>query len=257
MDRTGKFTIKPEYNGAAPFSEGLARVFVEGELGSTGYIDHSGKFAIPPHLSYGSEFNEGLAAVIIDGPCQILNGGDCNRARFRAIKTNAHYDCRFSFIDKTGKTISDLRFDDADGFSEGLAAVRIGEKWGYVDKSGKIAIAPQFESAQRFSEGLAAVEQNKKFGFIDRSGAFVIEPQFISAEPFSDQRALVMEGGRNRSSVCWFIDPAGQRAFPATFTTAASFMHGLAPVSNDLRGGRGTVSYINTSGKTVFSYTLP
>jgi hypothetical protein len=136
IDRTGRFAIAPQYDGVDSFSEGLARVSVSSEVGSTGYVDRRGNFEIPARLSYGSSFHEGLAAVIIGGPCRITNGGSCARSEFKPTQPDATYDCRYSFIDKSGKPVSDLRFDDAQDFSEGLAPVRIGQAWGYIDRSG-------------------------------------------------------------------------------------------------------------------------
>ena len=49
------------------------------------------------------------------------------------------------YIDSTGKTIIPLRFDDARGFSDGLAAVQVGGQWGYIDTLGTFVIQPQFE----------------------------------------------------------------------------------------------------------------
>ena len=61
----------------------------------------------------------------------------------------------------TGKFIINPQFDYADDFSEGLAAVRVGDrntgKWGYIDKKGKFVINPRFDWAFPFSEGLAVV----------------------------------------------------------------------------------------------------
>ncbi len=51
-------------------------------------------------------------------------------------------------------------------FSESLAAVELGNKFGYIDKKGKMIIKPQFEIANRFSEGLAGVRLYGKWGFI-------------------------------------------------------------------------------------------
>ena len=36
------------------------------------------------------------------------------------------------FIDKTGHYVINPQFDGASSFSDGLAAVRIGDKWGYI-----------------------------------------------------------------------------------------------------------------------------
>ena len=44
------------------------------------------------------------------------------------------------------------QFDDADSFSEGLARVKTGQKWGYIDKQGKFAIQSQLDEAQTFSD---------------------------------------------------------------------------------------------------------
>lgn len=45
-----------------------------------------------------------------------------------------------------------------ESFSEGLAAVFIGCRWGYIDRTGSFVIKPQFRFASEFSEGLAAVD---------------------------------------------------------------------------------------------------
>lgn len=247
IDRAGQFAIPPQYSWVDPYSEGLARVSVAGEVGSTGYIDHQGQFVIPPNLSYGSSFREDRAAVIVGGPCRIVNGGSCARAEFRPTVAQATYDCRYAFIDKNGQPISDLRFDDALDFSEGLAPVRIGQQWGYVDPSGQISIPLSFHSAESFSEGLAAVNVNGKVGFIDHSGNFVITPQFDTAYSFSDGRALVSAGEGSRR---WsFIDKTGNLAIPGKFSAATSFNHGLAHVALDEKG---RFAWIDTSGNRLF-----
>lgn len=69
--------------------------------------------------------------------------------------------CKDCF-DKDGKPIFETnldveKFSSDIGFSEGLAAVLIGNYYGFIDKAGKIAIKPHFDFAQQFSEGFAAV----------------------------------------------------------------------------------------------------
>jgi len=253
IDRAGHFAIGPQYYWVDPFSEGLARISVSSEVGSTGYIDGHGNLVIPARFSYGSSFHEGLAAVITGGPCRITNGGSCGRSEFKPTQPEATYDCRYAFIDKSGKPVSDLRFDDAKDFSEGLAPVRIGQAWGYVDRSGQISISPKFAFAEPFSEGLAAVRQNEKTGFVDHSGNFVIPPQFESADGFSDGRALVTEN-RGKTQAYRFIDKTGKAAFAGKFAAAAPFSYGLAPIALSGRK-KGTYAWLNTSGRPVFTYT--
>lgn len=67
------------------------------------------------------------------------------------------------------------------GFSEGLAPVKKGEKWGYIDKSGKEIIPFRFEEASLFEGGAAAVKLGEKYGFIDKAGKMLIAPQYETA----------------------------------------------------------------------------
>ena len=95
---------------------------------------------------------------------------------------------------KTGVIVINPQFDDAYPFSDGLAAVRIGDKYGIVDRTGRHVINPQFNGAYPFSDGLAAMRIGDKYGFIDRTGRYVINPQFDDAHPFSDGLAAVRIG---------------------------------------------------------------
>ncbi|MEO0103191.1 MAG: WG repeat-containing protein [candidate division WOR-3 bacterium] len=46
-------------------------------------------------------------------------------------------------------------------------------KWGYINKQGKIVIRPQFNEAKDFSEGLAAVKIGDKYFYINNEGQIV------------------------------------------------------------------------------------
>jgi len=50
--------------------------------------------------------------------------------------------------------------------SEGLAPVKIGDKWGFIDAKGHMVIDPLFDDAYCFSDGMAPVKLKKKWGFI-------------------------------------------------------------------------------------------
>ena len=58
------------------------------------------------------------------------------------------------FKDLSGKVVIPPQFDDVGYFSEGLAPVRIGEKWGYIDKTGKIVIPPKYAHPSSFGKDL-------------------------------------------------------------------------------------------------------
>ena len=77
--------------------------------------EQTGRFTINPQFSEAYPFREGLAAVRI---------GDSKTGKW-------------GFIDKQGKMVINPQFDHVtfEGtFSEGLAGVRIGGKWGYISR---------------------------------------------------------------------------------------------------------------------------
>ena len=73
-------------------------------------------------------------------------------------------------------------------------------KVGYIDTLNRFVIEPKFESMKNldgFSLGLAAVKINGKYGFIDKNGAFVIKPIYEYAENFRDNKlATVKQDGK-------------------------------------------------------------
>lgn len=79
------------------------------------------------------------------------------------------------------------RFEVAQPFSEGLAAVQIDGLYGFIDEHGEVIIAPQFEAASSFSGGYAEVRIGNASGAIDRSGQLVVPAQF--------KRLLHLQGG--------------------------------------------------------------
>ena len=78
--------------------------------------------------------------------------------------------------DKEGKMVVNPQFDLAAPFSENLACVRAGKKFGYVSKTGKLMIDAQFEAGEPFSGGLARVRAGKVEAYIDKTGKFVWKP---------------------------------------------------------------------------------
>jgi hypothetical protein len=86
------------------------------------------------------------------------------------------------------------------GFSEGLACVAIGtgdkKLWGYIDEAGKFVIRPSYSDADKFNDGLASVRMNNKYGYINKQGIFIIKPQFDKAYRFNEGIAMVKIGNK-------------------------------------------------------------
>jgi WG containing repeat len=276
--RTGKVIIRPQFRHAADrFSEGLA--WIMDERDRVGYIDKQGKIVIPLQYSYsslqcthycastayfGSDFNGGLAKVCYQG--------------------ESH---KCGYIDRTGKVVIPLKFDEAaETFSNGLASVNIKDRLGYIDKTGKIVIPLQsYSSADDFDSGLARVcsGESDKCGYINRTGKVVIPLKFDRvARKFSKGLAWVVINER-----LGYIDTTGKVKIPAKFTdpgkdfrhpnakegememcngkcvnAKADFDRGLAAVripktcgsSDENDCDRFGYGYIDTTGKLVFEF---
>ena len=141
VDREGKLTIRPRFETAEQFSEGMAHV---SECGRHGFINWQGEFVILPHYLEAHNFSEGLAAVVFN-------------TKWGYIGTNDRY------------VIIPL-YDDCGDFSEGLAMVLWRGRWGYIDKSGKFEISPRFDEARKFVDGTAQVRIGERWGRVSRAG---------------------------------------------------------------------------------------
>jgi hypothetical protein len=229
-DRDGKVVVPPTYDEVRLFSEGLAPVNrgakrprfpgLRGpEGGKWGYIDKTGREVIALQFDYAGLFSEGLALVGTAGRYAYIDpkgktvltienlkpdsprwhvesayGFSEGLARFHT-KDGEHFKGAVGFIDKTGKLAFPYQFSDAGDFSEGLAAVSDGYKWGYMDKAGRTVIKHRFDEARRFSEGLAAVRIGKAWGYVNRQGALVVDPRRNEDLPGPINRATFFSGG--------------------------------------------------------------
>jgi hypothetical protein len=187
IDRAGKTIIAGIH--ALGFREGLSPAFMDGKHG---YVDRSGKILIAPRFDRAYRFSEGLAVVQVG---------------------KWH-----GFIDRSGKFIvrGSRELDVWDQFSEGLARVMKGSKFGFINGSGKIVIPPIYDDAGNFSEGLAAVNvgqnlngEGGKWGYIDKTGKVVIDFRFIRAEPFYNGIAMTGDPLLIKSEL-GYIDKTGK-----------------------------------------------
>ncbi|MBO3458892.1 WG repeat-containing protein [Aetokthonos hydrillicola Thurmond2011] len=240
------YAIKPTFDAAANFSDGLARVRIEGR---TGYIDNRGKVAIQPLFDGALDFSEGLALVWISGQ----NRGFINKTgrfviqpQFARNAANKFSEglasvCIVStcgYMDKSGSFTIDRKFTGAGNFSEGLAPIKTGGKWGYIDKSGNIVIKPQFNEAYKFSQGLAVVKTGEEWSYIDKNGNIVIRPEADEISTFFEGVAAVKVDGK-----IGYIDKSGKLVIKPQFVDTpdkditARFICDIVDIPNSYSGG--------------------
>lgn len=100
--------IKPRFQKAGPFVEGLAPVKMGGKYG---YVDKDGKCVVPYRYESAGVFSEGLARVAING--------------------------KYGYIDHNGTQVIPYMFFAAGDFIDGIAEVIMSGKKGCIDKTGQ------------------------------------------------------------------------------------------------------------------------
>jgi WG containing repeat len=150
MDKTGTLVIKPQYDDAASFSEGLAAVNISGKWG---FINKEGDVVIEPRFRSAWAFHE-------------------NKARVEPFDQPAY------FIDKSGKVVPSGQWTAAGDFSGGLAKVIAGNLIGYIDTSGQLVIKTIYSRGSNFELGMAVVEYEDQLSVINPYGHYLIPGPF-------------------------------------------------------------------------------
>lgn len=280
INSSGTIVIKPQFDVAFPFSEGLALVESNEKYG---YINEKGVFVIKPQFLDAYDFCNGLARVSKNvvtneylGETQELYGYINNKGQqvidYKFSKCGDFSNdlawitkgVTFKFydlIDKKGNYIlkSDVAFKQdsngktqmilnsaseiygANAFSEGLSCVNYKGKYGFIDKSCKLVISASYDKAYSFSEGLAAVSKNGKWGFINKTNKMIISAKYDNVGSFSENLAMV-----NVSGKYGYIDKKGSIIIKPQYSEAGYFSEGLALVKNSKSS-----YYIDKKGKII------
>jgi hypothetical protein len=147
IDMHGSYRIEQHFSVAGDFVEGLAPASSDGR--NFGFIDKSGAWAIKPIYYMVDHFSEGFALIHFpsnEGLVRESFGHLCKHGGSLASSvkgTGAAITLRYegggfvesskkSFIDRQGGRIVRAQYEDARGFRDGMAAVKINGKWGYL-----------------------------------------------------------------------------------------------------------------------------
>jgi hypothetical protein len=176
FNTAGKFVAKCPSGYPRQFAGGYARFYIYPKTGELkiGFIDKAGKVVIQPTWDNAGDFAENLVAVSHGN--HVGKGG---------------YEGKWGFINVNGKYACGLKFDAADYFSEGLAAVKLGDRWGYIDKRGVTVSSLGYDGAEAFSNGRGLVRYKYKYGYVDKIGKLIIPAKFEYASKFSEGLAVV------------------------------------------------------------------
>lgn len=248
IDKTGRFVIKPRFFATRDFYEGLASVTTIKPF--SGYIDKTGRFVIKPKLFWAGDFHEGLAQVSFwDGPLfkddytnGIKDDYDSGKNPVKNVANAANI--KDGYIDRTGKIVMIFPPTSTSDFYNGLAFIRINDRYGFIDKKGNMVISPKFNNTYSSQKEFPIlVELDDNWVYIDRTGKIAIDKQLNKAYFFQEGLAPVKINNK------WcYIDKTGKIVINADFDNIGPFSEGLAPFILEKRQG-----YINKNGKVVIN----
>jgi len=182
IDINGKMVIPSKQFRCEGYKDGFFAVKYKG--GRFGLMDTKGNVVVPANYSDMSPLSEGLCGVEV-------------RKENRTSGYSVSFLWGFYDINKKCESI-EPKYDAVRPFSEGFAAVKMGDKWGYINKQGEMVIACSFKQAYDFHEGLAFVNTDESYSIIDKQGNFVTRlPKYeYFRGDFSEGLAVIKQNGK-------------------------------------------------------------
>jgi hypothetical protein len=254
IDGAGTDVIPVGYEDFETIEHGL----IAAKQGRWGVIDKKGKVIVPFAFNNPPSFRGGVVAMPLDDDDDWRTPGTYYDTTGEIVRKHpAHYGYRSigmlsegitivvdsegysSYVNRSGRLISTATYQNAGNFSEGLALVQIGKKFGFVDKKGTEIVAPTLDYAVDFSDSMALFYGSVGCGYINNRGDITIPALYEAGTSFYKGYSSVKKTGH------WgLIDKKGRVVLGFKYDSSLVFSEG---VSSSLVNGRW--SYIDTTGK--------
>lgn len=250
VSKLGEEVIPVKYDRANAFSEGLTMV---GQKNTYYIIDENGEIitTLTFDLDEFGYFNNGKITVekdkkvgVIDKygkiiiPIEYNNIFELSDNSYRVEKDN-----KAGIINQNGKTIIPIEYDEIDDFSQNLTIVTKDGKKGIINKQGKIIIPIKlnYDYMFFFSEDLIKIQKDNKRGIINKQGKIIIPIEYDEIDSFSKNLTIVTKDEKKG-----FINTQGKIILPIKYQEISMLSENLAKIQKDGKWG-----FINEQGKIV------
>lgn len=219
--------------------------FQDEKTNKYGYKDENGNIIIRPVYDIAYEFTDGKYAEVNIGADYANNKGG-----------------KWGIIDKKGKLIHPVKYDNAKCLGYNLFALNIGHKFSNMDASpsGKFAIFNAagkaltpfsysgFLIAVRFEEGYAPLEtwdgKKQRYGLLDSTGKVAVPVKYDAVSGFREGLCKLELNGKSG-----FIDKTTKMVIPMKYEDANVFSNGLAAVKLNGKWG-----FVDVKGKEAIAF---
>ena len=284
IDETGRVIIPILYDEVFPFSNGRAKVILNGR---TGVITKDGRFVVEINgkeifvSGYewaGKTYDEKGLIVSKGGKNGILNI-ECDiilplEYSLHEMKPYGYLAISLrnesgltGLIGTDGKTIVDCKYkefgiltqwnpinDETYVYkpSEGLCIVQLtNNKYGFFDIESRKELFCIYDDVKPFSEGFACVKKNGKYGYINRLGEIVIDFVYKDAFPFEGSIARVVCCTDERENYYALINRKGELITNYKWNIIRNFHEGFAAAMDNEIENDNRWTFINEEGKPI------
>lgn len=185
----------------------------------TGYIDQNGKQIIKPVYDAAGDFYEGLAVVSRNDSVYFINKENVNP--FKKIYSDAavfkngiapvKQTGKWFFINRQGQNISKF-YDEINELSDEVYVVKIGEKYGALNHFGQMILEPKFDKLGDFKNGLAYYTEKGIYGFVSRTGS-MHKAEFEWISDFGTDKIAVFR----QNNKFGLVNTNGKKILPADY----------------------------------------
>ena len=204
INNKGEFIIQPKFDGAYDFDDNCLAIINENN--KDGIIDLKGEYKVYPIYDSISQFKEDRAVFSKDGGMGVIdqNGNIITKKSYgiigqfnedRAVVGDSKSgEYRYGYIDRNGKEIINLKYENANDFIDNIALVKIKDyEYILIDKDGKVLNSYKYYLVSQYSDGFMVFSDKEEgnYGYIDIDGNIRIKPMFTSASEFNDGIAIV------------------------------------------------------------------
>lgn len=148
---------------------------------------------------------------------------------------------KFGVINREGKIVAPIIYDQIWEFIDGNAIVKLDDKWGYINAKGETIIPIVYDNIDYVSDGLICACKDGQYGFIDINENVIIPFEYSRAIGFNDGIAIVRKGNNYGC-----INTNNETVIPFEYFQMESFKNGICKVEKLGKSG-----YIDTKNNAV------
>ncbi|MCI9671794.1 MAG: hypothetical protein HFF49_09655 [Lawsonibacter sp.] len=191
IDTTGKVVIPMIYDSVSfnwtdynkAFNDGAAAVAKDGKLG---LIDRAGNIVVP--LKYDCSTNA-YDAYFSNNVIAFYEGnGERGHSYLMDSRGNFAVPPEYEFKWRSPK------YGEPGAFFDDVAVVGKNGKWGYMDRSGKLLLPLEYDEVSYASKGIGVVRQGSRYGIVDLYATPAPAPTPVGVQAMPTNDSLICDG---------------------------------------------------------------